>query len=110
MIITCGTIANPDYVPETWHTYLVLLLILVINGLLTMQSTRFIGQLNKVGTILNMAVVLIFVIWFPVGSINTPKTNSNRVVWTSFENGTDWPIGWATIMGLFAFLPLLPSG
>lgn len=100
MIITCGTISNPDYVPETWHTYLVLILILVIDGLFTMQSTRFIGQLNKVGTVFNVIVILIFVIWFPVGSVNSPKTSDSHTVWTNFENGTEWPIGWATIMGL----------
>lgn len=100
MLITCGTIAYPDtYVPETWHTYLVLVALLVLNGVLTMQSTKFIGQLNKVGTMSNLAIILIFVIWFPVGSVNSPKTNHSRDVWTTFENGTEWPIGWATIMG-----------
>lgn len=64
-----------------------------------MQSTWFIGWLNKIGTILNMLVIIIFVIWFPVGSINQPKTNNTQAVWTTFENGTEWPIGWATIMG-----------
>ena len=64
-----------------------------------MQSTKFIGRVNLVGTVLNIVVVIIFVIWFPVGSINSPKTNDSHEVWTSFENGTEWPIGWATIMG-----------
>ena len=100
MLITCGTIAYPDtYVPETWHTYLVLVALLVLNGVLTMQSTKFIGQLNKVGTMFNLAIILIFVIWFLVGSVNSPKTNHSRDVWTTFENGSEWPIGWATIMG-----------
>ncbi|KAK7902999.1 hypothetical protein LTR67_002645 [Exophiala xenobiotica] len=99
MLITCGMITNPDYEPKTWHTYLVLLLLLFINGVISMQSTWFIGWLNKVGTVWNIAVIIIFVIWFPVGSINHPKTNNSHDVWTKFENGTEWPIGWATIMG-----------
>lgn len=99
MLITCGMITNPDYEPKTWHTYLVLLLLLFINGVVTMQSTWFIGWLNKIGTVWNVAVIIIFVIWFPVGSINHPKTNNSHGVWTTFENGTEWPIGWATIMG-----------
>ncbi|KAJ9612639.1 hypothetical protein H2200_004236 [Cladophialophora chaetospira] len=99
MIITCGAIANPDYSPQTWHVYLTLLLLLVLNGLVTMQSTWFIGWVNKIGTIWNIIVVFIFFIWFPVGSVNTPKTNNSHAVWTTFENGTEWPIGWATIMG-----------
>ena len=64
-----------------------------------MQSTKFIGRMNLVGTVVNIVVVIIFVIWFPVGAINTPKTNNTHEVWTTFENGTEWPIGWATIMG-----------
>ncbi|KAI1617406.1 amino acid transporter-like protein [Exophiala viscosa] len=99
MLITCGMIQYPDYTPQTWHTYLVLLLLLIINGVITMQSTWFIGWVNKIGTVWNVIVILIFVIWFPVGSINHPKTNNSHDVWTQFENGTEWPIGWATIMG-----------
>lgn len=99
MLITCGMIQYPDYEPKTWHTYLVLLLLLILNGLITMQSTWFIGWVNKVGTIWNVVVIIIFVIWFPVGSINHPKTNNSHDVWTQFANGTEWPIGWATIMG-----------
>lgn len=99
MIVTAGQISNPNYTPKDWHVYLIFLLILVIQGIITMQSTKFIGQVNVVGTMFNVIVVLIFVIWFPVGSINTPKTNDSHAVWTTFENGTAWPIGWATIMG-----------
>ena len=54
---------------------------------------------QKVGTVFNIVVVIIFVIWFPVGAINQPKTNDSHAVWTTFKNGTEWPIGWATIMG-----------
>ncbi|EME83102.1 uncharacterized protein MYCFIDRAFT_153757 [Pseudocercospora fijiensis CIRAD86] len=99
MIVTCGQVTNPDYVPKDWHIYLVFLSLLLINGVLCMQSTKFIGHVNVAGTVWNVFLVLLFVIWFPVGSINTPKTNSTHAVWTEFENGTDWPIGWATIMG-----------
>lgn len=118
MLIACGQIAYPDYQPQTWHIYLTLLALLVVQGLITMQSTKFIGRVNLVGTALNIVVVIIFVIWFPVsirridasrsglltdvqvGSINSPKTNNSYDVWTTFENGTEWPIGWSTIMGI----------
>ncbi|KEF61990.1 uncharacterized protein A1O9_03562 [Exophiala aquamarina CBS 119918] len=99
MLVTAGSIADPDYVPETWHIYLTLLLLLFIDGVVTMQSTWFIGWVNKVGTVINLLVVFIFLIWFPVGSINRPKTNDSHAVWTEFDNGTEWPIGYATIMG-----------
>lgn len=99
MLVTAGSIAYPDYVPETWHIYLTLLLLLFIDGVVTMQSTWFIGWVNKIGTVINLIVVFIFIIWFPVGSINHPKTNDSHAVWTEFANGTEWPIGYAVIMG-----------
>ncbi|GAB7346952.1 hypothetical protein MBLNU459_g2010t2 [Dothideomycetes sp. NU459] len=71
----------------------------LLMGALAMQSTQFIGWANKVGTVWNVLIVIIFVIWFPAGSINSPKTNTSHNVWTQFENGTEWPIGWATVMG-----------
>lgn len=69
-------------------------------GLIAMQSRKIIGYVSVAPTVLNDAlVVVIFVIWFPVGAINDPKINDSYTVWTSFENGAQWPIGWATIMG-----------
>ena len=99
MLVTCGEIANPDYHAQEWHIYLCLVALLIVQGIITMQSTKFIGWVNVVGTIWNIMVVIIFLIWFPVGSINHPKFNDTHSVWTNFENGTEWPIGWATVMG-----------
>jgi amino acid transporter len=106
MILTAAEIAHPDYTAQTYHIYLLLLALLIIEGLLTMNSTKFIGQLNKVGTFFNFIVVFIFVIWMPVGSINSPKTNSNSEVWTSkgIVNGTEWPTGFAFMMGFLSVI------
>jgi amino acid transporter len=52
MLVTCGAIAYPDtYTPQTWHIYLTLLALLVIQGFITMESTKFIGWVNKVCSI-----------------------------------------------------------
>lgn len=104
MILTAAQIVHPDYVIETYHVYLLLLLLLVLQGLLAMNSTKFIGQLNTVGTITNLIVFLVFIIWFPAGSINEP--NPNSVVWTSegVVNGTEWPTGFAFLMGFLSVI------
>ena len=104
MILTAGEIANPDYVAQTWQIYLVFLLLLITEGLLTMNSTRFLGRLNELGTILNLIVLVIFVAWFPAGSINHPKTNDSNYVWTNIVNGTEWPSGLAFIMGFLSVI------
>ncbi|KAF7957364.1 hypothetical protein EAE96_002949 [Botrytis aclada] len=106
MILTAAQIVHPDYVVQTWHVYLLLLALLVLQGLLAMDSTKFIGVLNTVGTITNVIVLLIFVIWFPAGSINEPKANPNIMVWTSegLVNGTEWPTGFAFLMGFLSVI------
>lgn len=106
MILTAAAIDNPDYTIQTWHIYLTLLLILVVSGLITMQSTKTIGRINVVGTWINLVALVIFVIWLPAGAINNPKFQSNETVWTSkgFINGTDWPIGFATLMGFLSVI------
>ncbi|TGO68930.1 hypothetical protein BELL_0801g00060 [Botrytis elliptica] len=106
MILTAAQIVHPDYVVQTWHVYLLLLALLVLQGLLAMNSTKFIGVLNTVGTITNVIVLLIFVIWFPAGSINEPKTNPSSMVWTSegIVNGTEWPTGFAFLMGFLSVI------
>lgn len=73
MIIAAAEIAHPDYVPETWHLYLTFLLLLIIQGCLAMNSTKFLGYINIIGTIANLLVLVIFIIWLPVGAINRPK-------------------------------------
>ena len=104
MLVTAGEIAYPSYTAQTFHIYLVLLALLIVEGCLTMNSTKFIGRLNKVGTVTNLIVIVIFVIWFPVGSINRPKTNPNSVVWTGIVNGTEWPSGFAFMMGFLSVI------
>jgi len=106
MIVTAAEIAHPDYVAQTYHVYLLLLAILLVQGLLTMNSTKFIGQLNMFGAIFNLIFVFIFIIWMPVGSINHPKANPNSEVWTSkgIVNGTEWPTGFAFLMGFLTVI------
>ncbi|KAK0258723.1 hypothetical protein B0A54_15314 [Friedmanniomyces endolithicus] len=106
MILTAAAIGNPEYVIQTWHIYLTLLLILFVSGLITMQATKIIGWINVVGTWVNLIALIIFVIWLPVGSVNTPKTNPNSVVWTGegLVNGTEWPSGFAFIMGFLSVI------
>lgn len=104
MMLAAGQIANPNYTPQTWHLYLTFLLLLITQGLLTMNSTKFLGYMNIVGTAVNLLVVIIFVIWLPAASINNPKFNDNQTVWVNIQNGTEWPAGWSFIMGFLSVI------
>ncbi|OCL05726.1 amino acid transporter-like protein [Glonium stellatum] len=104
MILAVASINNPDYTPETWHLYLTFLFLLIIEGCLTMNSTKFLGYMNIVGTIVNVLVLIIFIIWLPVASVNKPKFNDNHIVWAELQNGTEWPTGFAFLMGFLSVI------
>lgn len=104
MVLAAAQILHEDYVIKQWHTYLLFLLILLIQGGLTIQATKFLGHMNIIGTILNVVVLVVFIIWLPVASINTPKFNDKRTVWVNMENGTEWPMGWSFIMGFLSVI------
>ena len=69
-----------------------------------MNSTKFLGYMNIVGTVVNLVALIIFVIWLPAASINRPKFNDNHTVWVDIQNGTEWPTGWAFIMGFLSVI------
>lgn len=104
MILAAASINNPNYTPETWHLYLTFLFLLIIEGCLTMNSTKFLGYLNIIGTVANVLVLIIFIIWLPVASVNTPKFNDNHIVWVELQNGTEWPTGFAFLMGFLSVI------
>ncbi|KAE9973205.1 hypothetical protein BLS_003726 [Venturia inaequalis] len=104
MVLAAAQILHEDYVVKQWHTYLLFLSILLIQGGLTIQATKFLGHMNIIGTILNVIVLVVFIIWLPVASINTPKFNDNKTVWVNMENGTEWPVGWSFIMGFLSVI------
>jgi amino acid transporter len=67
-ILAAVEIGNSDFESKTWQVYLLTLLLLFVNGLLTMNSTKFLSRLGLVGTWVNLFAVIIFCIWLPVGA------------------------------------------
>ena len=65
MILAAASINNPNYTPETWHLYLTFLFLLIIEGCLTMNSTKFLGYLNIIGTVMNVLVLVILWVFVP---------------------------------------------
>ncbi|CZS89493.1 probable UGA4 GABA permease-also involved in delta-aminolevulinate transport [Rhynchosporium graminicola] len=106
MILTAAQIGNSEYVMETFHVYLLMVALLVFQGSLTMNSTKFIARLNELGTTVNIIVLIVFIVWMPAGSINRPKTNPDTIVWTSegIVNGTEWPTGFSFLMGFLSVI------
>ena len=104
MMLAAGAMANPNYTPQHWHTYLLTLLILITHACLASLHTRFLARFNAVGTIFNMISLVIFLIVAPAASINTPKTQPSSVVWGTLSNGTEWPVGFAVLMSFLGVI------
>jgi amino acid transporter len=104
MILAAAAIGNPDYTPERWHTYLVTVLILVLNAIIASFHTKFLARFNQAGTVINMMSLFVFLIVMPTASINDPKTNSTSNVWGTLTNGTEWPDGMAVLMSFLGVI------
>ena len=104
MILAAAAIANPNYIPQSWHTFLLTTLLLVIQAVIASLHTRFLARFNQVGTVINMISLVVFLIVAPVASINTPKTSSSSQVWGTLTNGTEWPDGLAVLMSFLGVI------
>ncbi|KAI7970388.1 hypothetical protein EIK77_006233 [Talaromyces pinophilus] len=98
MILAAGSIANPDYVPTTWQTYLLTVLILIIHTVISSMPTKWIATFNSWGSTFNIIALVITIITIPAATSNSPKFTSAADVWGTIYNGTDYPDGVAILM------------
>jgi amino acid transporter len=103
MILAATSIMNPDYVPTEWQTYLLTVFILVTHAIISSMPTLFIARFNSIGTMINIACLLIVIIIIPAAAINDPKFQSNEFAW-GIQNFTDWPDGVAILMSFLAII------
>lgn len=104
MMLTARRFVDPNFNIQNWQVYLLFLLLVISEAAITTLATKILGRVNTVGAVVNLATLLIFVLWLPLGSINTPKTNSTLVTWTEVVNGTEWPNGFAVLMSSVAVI------
>ncbi|EEA21005.1 GABA/polyamine transporter [Talaromyces marneffei ATCC 18224] len=98
MILAAGSIANPDYVPTTWQTYLLTVFILIIHTVISSMPTKWIATINSWGSTFNIIALVITLITIPAATSNIPKFTSAKDVWGTIYNGTDYPDGVAILM------------
>jgi amino acid transporter len=104
MILAAGAIANPSYIPQSYHTFLVASLISVLSAFATSFHTLFIARLNETGTVINTISLVVFLVVVPAASTQNPKVQPTMKVWSNLENDTDWPIGFAVLMSFLAVI------
>lgn len=104
MILACGSITNPDYVPTNYQTFLLSMLILIIHSGISSMPTKWIADFNSWGSTFNMIAFIIVVILIPAGTKNHPKFTSSKEVWGTISNGTDFPDGVAVLMSFLSVI------
>ncbi|KAL8339127.1 hypothetical protein RB598_007438 [Gaeumannomyces tritici] len=111
MACAAASVADPSYVPEHWHVFLVTLLLMVVHSAMSSMPTRWLATFNSAGSTFNMAalvVVVVLLLAAPGGSAREaaglPRFNASRDVWGSFYPGTGFPDGVAVLMSFIAVI------
>jgi len=108
MILAAASINYPDYTPQSWHTWLLTTLILIIHGCISSMPTIWIARLNSVGTSLNMIALVIVIILIPTTTNRTDqgydRFNASSDVWGTIYQGTDYPGGVAILMSFVSVI------
>jgi amino acid transporter len=103
MILAAASITNPDYIPMPWHTFLLTVFILIIHAFISSMPTKWIANFNSVGTVVNIACLIITIIIIPATTIGQPKFQPNEFAW-GIQNATDWPDGIAVLLSFLAII------
>ncbi|KZV97072.1 amino acid transporter [Exidia glandulosa HHB12029] len=97
LLISTVQLAQPDYSPQAWHTYLVYLAMMTASYGIICLPTKHVSYFNIFATLLGTVVLVITTIWLPIAA--SPNLNSAKAIFTDTSfNGTGWPSGWAFCM------------
>ena len=108
MILAAASIANPSYVPENWHNYLLVLLIMCTHAFISSMPTKFLAQFNAAGSTFNMIALVVVIILIPATvnreSQGLPRFKASKEVWGDFYVGTEWPTGISVLMSFLSII------
>lgn len=103
MILAAASITNPGYIPTSYQTFLLTVLIMITHACLSSMPTLWIANFNSVGTTVNILCLLITIIIIPTATMSNPKFQPNEFAW-GIQNGTDWPDGVAVLMSFLSII------
>lgn len=102
MILACGAIQNPDYVPTQYQTFLLTMFIMVIHSVMASFPTKWIARVNSAGSTFNIIALFVVIILIPAACNRTSRGLSrfspNSEVWGDIYHGTDYPNGVGVLM------------
>lgn len=102
MILACGSIQNPSYIPTNYQTFLLTVLIQCIHSVMASFPTRWIARVNSAGSTFNIIALLVVIILIPAACDRTSRGmsrfNPSDEVWGHIYKGTDYPKGVGVLM------------
>ncbi|KAG9005132.1 hypothetical protein FRB94_001824 [Tulasnella sp. JGI-2019a] len=105
MILAAASVSNPNYIPQTWHVFLVTVLLMIVHGGISSLPTRHVARFNGASTLVNISFLIIVIILIPSATTNRdPRFNSSSDVWGTISNGTEWPNGIAILMSFVSII------
>lgn len=108
MILACGSIQNPSYVPTNYQTFLLTVFIMLIHSVMASLPTKTIAQINSAGSTFNIIALFVVVILIPAAcdrlSRGLSKFNSNSDVWGNIYDGAPWPAGIRVLMSFIGVI------
>ncbi|EGE02098.1 amino acid permease [Trichophyton equinum CBS 127.97] len=109
MILAAVSVTHPGYVPQPFHTFLLTTSLMIIHGIMSSMSTKWLAELNSYGSTFNIICLILVIIAIPVGTSNVPRFNSSEYVWGTIHNRTSYP-DWFAVMMSFLSVIWIMSG
>jgi amino acid transporter len=103
MVLAAASLANPDYTPQPYHTFLLTVFIMLIHACISSMPTLWIARFNSYGSTFNMIGLFIVIVIIPASVTTDPKFSPSDIVW-SVQNATDWPDGISVVMSFVAII------
>ena len=102
MILACGAIQNPNYVPTQWQTFLLTSFLQIIHSFMASAPTRWIARINSAGSTFNIIALFVVIVLIPAACDRTSrglsKFNPAGEVWSEIYDGTPYPPGISVLM------------
>ena len=108
MILACGSIQNPEYIPTNYQTFLLTVFIMMIHSVMASLPTRWIARVNSAGSTFNIIALCVVIILIPAACDRTSRGlsrfNSSSDVWGDIYPGTDFPKGVGVLMSFIGVI------
>ncbi|EEB07825.1 amino acid permease [Schizosaccharomyces japonicus yFS275] len=87
-----------DYQIKQHHIFFLSFFFIIVLAILASLPTRIIGRLHSVFTCVNALCIIASIVIVLVSASLRHGFNKSSTVWSHFENGTQWPQGFAMLL------------